>query len=34
LGISERTVAHHVEAVLTRLGLRARWQIPARSDFG
>lgn len=33
LGISERTVAHHVEAVLARMGLRARWQIPARSDF-
>jgi DNA-binding CsgD family transcriptional regulator len=27
LGISERTVAHHVEAILGRLGLRTRWQI-------
>jgi DNA-binding CsgD family transcriptional regulator/tetratricopeptide (TPR) repeat protein len=31
LRISERTVAHHVEEVLSRLGLRARWQIPALS---
>jgi hypothetical protein len=27
LGISESTVAHHVEALLRRLGLRARWQL-------
>jgi DNA-binding CsgD family transcriptional regulator len=27
LGISESTAAHHVEAILRRLGLRARWQL-------
>jgi DNA-binding CsgD family transcriptional regulator len=27
VGISESTAAHHVEAVLRRLGLRARWQL-------
>lgn len=27
LGVSVRTVAHHVEAVFSKLGIRARWQL-------
>jgi ATP/maltotriose-dependent transcriptional regulator MalT len=28
LGISTRTVHHHMEAIFGKLGVRARWQIP------
>jgi DNA-binding NarL/FixJ family response regulator len=27
LGISERTIHHHIESIFGKLGLRARWQL-------